>query len=107
VLEEDITENMMESTVMDVVDPDFNWDKSSHEEPPNAKAKAFYDMFKAADAPLWEIDVNGETKVKCEKHTMLSAVTQCLNLKSDFQMSEDNFNRMMLIMKSMLPMGEK
>jgi hypothetical protein len=59
VLEEDITENMMESTVMDVVDPDFNWDKSSHEEPPNAKAKAFYDMFKAADAPLWEIDVNG------------------------------------------------
>jgi hypothetical protein len=38
---------------------------------------------------------------------MLSAVTQCLNLKSDFQMSEDNFNRMMLIMKSMLPMGEK
>jgi hypothetical protein len=46
-------------------------------------------------------------KVKCEKHIVLSAITQCLNLKSNFQMSEDNFNRMMSIMKSMLPMGEK
>jgi hypothetical protein len=64
-------------------------------------------MLEAADAPLWEIDINGETKVKCEKHTVLSAVIQCLNLKSNFQMSEDNFNQMMSIMKNMLPMGEK
>jgi hypothetical protein len=93
--------------IMDATGLDFNWDASSHEELPNADVKLFYDMLEAADEPLWEIDINGETKVKCEKHTVLSAVTQCLNLKSDFQMTEDNFNRMMSIIKSMLPVGEK
>jgi hypothetical protein len=45
----------MESMIMDVVDPDFYWDKSNHEEPSNAEVKAFYDMLESADAPLWEI----------------------------------------------------
>jgi hypothetical protein len=72
VLEEDITGNRMKSMIIDVIDLDFNWDRSSHEEPPNAESKAFYDMLEAADAPLWEIDINGETKVKCEKHSVIS-----------------------------------
>jgi hypothetical protein len=65
---------MIESMIMDVADPDFNWDRSSHEEPPNAEAKAFHYMLKAAHAPLWEIYINGETKVKYEKHIVLSGV---------------------------------
>lgn len=51
--------------------------------------------------------VNESSMVKCEKHSVLFDVTQCLNLKSNFQMSEDNFNRMMSMIKSMLPIGEK
>jgi hypothetical protein len=36
---------------MDATGLDFNWDASSHEEPPNADAKLFYDMLEATDEP--------------------------------------------------------
>ncbi|KAK2420664.1 hypothetical protein QL285_031368 [Trifolium repens] len=68
------------------------------EEDPNPSASKFYTLLRDADEPLW---------VGCHKHTKLSAVTQLLNLKSEFNMSESCYDRMIVIIKSMLPETEK
>ncbi|XP_072076225.1 uncharacterized protein [Arachis hypogaea] len=68
------------------------------EEDPNPSASKFYKLLRSADEPLWD----GYTK-----HTILSAVTQLVNLKSEFNMSESCYNRMVAIIKSMLPESEK
>ena len=43
----------------------------------------------------------------CEKHIRLSAVSQLLNLKSEFHMSESCFDRLLLLVKRMLPQSER
>lgn len=63
-------------------------------EAPNPEAQHFYEMLKDAEEPLWD---------GCRKHTKLSAVSQLLNLKSESNMSESTYNRMMCILKDMLP----
>ena len=68
------------------------------EEESNTSAQKFYDLLKDADEPLWD---------GCKKHTILSAVTQLLNLKSEFNMSESCYDRMIVIIKSMLPDSER
>ncbi|XP_057739900.1 uncharacterized protein LOC130957009 [Arachis stenosperma] len=68
------------------------------EEDPNPSASKFYKLMRSADEPLWD---------GCTKHTILSAVTQLVNLKSEFNMSESCYNRMVAIIKSMLPESEK
>ncbi|KAJ7954650.1 Transposon, En/Spm-like protein [Quillaja saponaria] len=80
--------------VMDATRPSFNRDP----EDPNPDAAKFLDMLAAADEPLWE---------GCKVHTKLSAVTQLLNCKSDFNISEHCYDRLMSIIKSMLPDGDK
>lgn len=37
--------------------------------------------FTRADKPLSKIEFKGENTIYCEKHTVLSAVAQCLTLK--------------------------
>jgi hypothetical protein len=91
--------NMMNEMVLDAAGPEFNWE--SPQEVPNAMAKGFYEMLEAADKPLWELEDNG-SNAKC-KESLLGTVSQLLNLKSDYQMPRDCFNRMISIFKSALP----
>lgn len=65
-----------------------------YEEEPNAKAQEFYKLLKDADTPLWE---------GCKKQTKLSFVSQQLNIKSDYNLSEACFNRIMETARSSLP----
>jgi Transposase-associated domain len=90
--EEEGEMNMMNEMLLDAAGPNFNWE--SPEEIPNATAKVFYEILEAADRPLWELK---------SKESLLSIMSQLLNLKSDFQMSRDCFNRMLSILKSALP----
>ena len=61
---------------------------------PNPSATSFYSLLKDADEPLWP---------GCQTHTTLSAVSQLLNCKTEFNISEAGFNRLLGIMKGMLP----
>ncbi|XP_027187217.1 uncharacterized protein [Cicer arietinum] len=63
-------------------------------EDPNPEAKIFFDMLKAAQAPLY----NG-----CENYSELSAAIQALSIKSDFNISETCFNQWMDFMGKALP----
>ncbi|XP_078165263.1 uncharacterized protein LOC144559972 [Carex rostrata] len=80
---------------------DFNWE----EDKPTGMAKRFFDMMAASDTPLWEENMTGQ--LKCESHTILSAVTQALALKSKHQLSQKCFDGMMSLIKSVLPPSEK
>ena len=86
--------------VIDAAGPEFNV-REEHvtmEELPNKTAERFYQLLKDADEPLWD---------GCQNHSRLSAVSQLLNLKSEFHISEICFDRLLLIIKSMLPQDEK
>ncbi|KAJ7963951.1 Transposon protein, putative, CACTA, En/Spm sub-class [Quillaja saponaria] len=85
--------------VLDAAGLDFNWDDESRiREEPNCDAQNFYDLLKNADEPLWE---------GCDWHSRLSAVTQLLNYKSEFNMSESLYDRLISIIKGMLPKDDK
>ncbi|KAF7802611.1 hypothetical protein G2W53_041722 [Senna tora] len=68
------------------LDPNFE----CMEEDPNPSASKFYQLLEDADEPLWD---------GCYNHTKLSAVSQLLNLKSEFNMSQSCFDRMLVIIK--------
>ncbi|XP_038987986.1 uncharacterized protein LOC120112507 [Phoenix dactylifera] len=70
----------------------------NHEEEPNKDAADFYSLLKDAEVPLWE---------GCKKHSKLSAISQLLNCKSEFNMSISYYDRIMKIVKNMLPESEK
>ncbi|XP_038983288.1 uncharacterized protein LOC120111038 [Phoenix dactylifera] len=70
----------------------------NHEEEPNKDAADFYSLLKDAEVPLWE---------GCKKHSKLSAISQLLNCKSEFNMSISCYDRIMKIVKNMLPESEK
>ena len=55
-------------------------------------------MLKDADEPLWP---------DCETHTILSTVLKLLNLKAEFNMTVGCYDRMVAIIKKMLPKEEK
>jgi hypothetical protein len=95
--EEMETRNPYVDMVIDAMGDDLSEDQNL-EEDPNPSASKFYTLLRDADEPLW---------VGCHKHTKLSAVTQLLNLKSEFNMSESCYDRMIVIIKSMLPETEK
>ncbi|XP_043814844.1 uncharacterized protein LOC110601419 [Manihot esculenta] len=63
---------------------------------PNLEVSKFYELLHGADVPLWE---------GCNYHTKLSAVSQLLNLMSEFHISHSCFNKFMGTVKSMLPEG--
>ncbi|XP_039115770.1 uncharacterized protein LOC120251277 [Dioscorea cayenensis subsp. rotundata] len=89
--------------MMDFISPTFNIPRyhdtgsSFMEEEPNPKASTFYSLLNDADEPLYE---------GCTKYSKLSALSQLLNLKSDFNMSEACFDRLMVMIKYMLPQDE-
>ncbi|KAK2360765.1 hypothetical protein QL285_085995 [Trifolium repens] len=74
--EEMETRNPYVDMVIDAMGDDLSEDQNL-EEDPNPSASKFYTLLRDADEPLW---------VGCHKHTKLSAVTQLLNLKSEFNM---------------------
>nr|GEU38721.1 caffeic acid 3-O-methyltransferase [Tanacetum cinerariifolium] len=63
-------------------------------EPSNPAAKRFFDMLKKADAPLYK---------GCEGHSILSATSRMLNIKSDFNMSQTCYDRVMQAIKEFIP----
>ena len=65
------------------------------EDEPKATAKAFYDMFAAAQKPLHD-----QTKV-----SQLDAIGRVMALKSQYSMSRDAFDGMLIVIGSLLPEG--
>ena len=63
------------------------------EDEPEATAKAFYDMFDAAQKPL-----HGKTKV-----SQLDAIGRIMALKSQYSMSRDAFDGLLTVIGSLLP----
>jgi len=90
--------------VLDATGPNFDWSfsrdqNSGHtEHQPNPAAQKFFTLLKDADEPLWK---------GCKKHSRLSAVSQLLNLKSEFNVSQAFYDRLMSTIKSMIPEDEK
>ncbi|KAJ7976161.1 Transposon, En/Spm-like protein [Quillaja saponaria] len=84
--------------VMDAAGPDFNWDEESQlPNELNSDAKRFFVLLQNADEELWE---------GCSWHTRLSAVTQLLNCKSEFNMSEKCYDRIVSVVKVMNMKGK-
>jgi hypothetical protein len=63
------------------------------EDEPEPTAKAFYDMFDAAQKPL-----HGETKV-----SQLDAIGRVMTFKSQYNMSQDAFVGLLMVVGSLLP----
>ncbi|OMO57998.1 Transposon, En/Spm-like protein [Corchorus capsularis] len=68
------------------------------EEMPNPSAARFFSLLKDADEEVWE---------GCTTHSKLSAVSQLLNCKSESNMSDVTFDRLLSIIKDLLPGGDK
>ncbi|XP_076907510.1 uncharacterized protein LOC143563991 [Bidens hawaiensis] len=65
---------------------------------PNKIAETFYTMLEQANEPLW----GGS-----EKASTLDTTTKLINLKSDCNVSDSTFDKMLLISKEILPDGDK
>ena len=85
----------MVDMVMDVVGPEFDWGMSDDLEPDSDN---FFHMLKDADEPLWP---------GYETHTILLAVSELLKLKEEYNMTVSYYDRMVAIIKKMLPKEEK
>ena len=77
------TDDRIEDMVNDAVGPD----------PPNDEAALFYAMLRMADDPLWF----GAAPARA---SLLSVVTMLLSLKSDCELTQDCFDRLMDILKN-------
>ena len=85
----------MVDMVMDVAGLEFNWDV---EDDPEAGSGDFYHILKDTDELLW---------LECETHTILSAVSEFLNLKIEFNLTINCYDRMVAIIKKKLSKDEK
>ena len=65
---------------------------------PEADSDDFYRMLKNADEPLCS---------GCETHTILSTILELLNLKAKFNMTVNCYDRMIAIIRKMLPKNVK
>ena len=81
--------------VMGATGPKFNWGMSDDLE---LDSDNFFCMLKDVDEPLWP---------GCETHTILSVVSELLNLKVEFNMTVGCYDRMVAIIKKMLSKEEK
>jgi hypothetical protein len=91
--------NPFEQMIMDHIGPEVGRvieQGQNMEEYPNPEAKKFYDMLATAQAPLWD---------GCENYTQLSASMVALSIKSDYNMSQGCFNRMVQFMGDAMPSG--
>ncbi|XP_076956392.1 uncharacterized protein LOC143631536 [Bidens hawaiensis] len=65
---------------------------------PNQRAEAFYKMFEQANEPLWE---------GAKQASTLSVTMRLLNWKSDCNVSDSTFDKLLPIIKEILPDGNK
>src|SRR5579859_6581178 len=72
-----------------------HFDEERREEEPEATAKAYYQMLSAAQQPL-----HGHTKI-----SQLDAIGCLMALKSQFTLSREAFNVMLIVFGSLLPKG--
>lgn len=94
--------NNFEQMVMDAAGPSLGYYLEQEEsacpeqirEDPDPQAESFFKMLKAAQAPLY----NG-----CESYSELSAAIQALSIKSDFNNSQNCFNKWVEFMGKALP----
>jgi hypothetical protein len=70
--------------------------KGCREEEPEATAKAYYNMLSMAQKPL-----HCQTNV-----SQLDGIRRVMSLKSQFNMSQDAFDVMLIVFGSMLPKGD-
>ena len=77
--------------VMDVAGPDFD---ASADEEPHGESQEFYELLRKAEEPLWP---------GCKNYTKLSAVSELLALKIDYNMTDSCFDAMIGKIKKMLP----
>ncbi|XP_011073575.1 uncharacterized protein LOC105158490 [Sesamum indicum] len=84
--------------VMDAIGHEFSSDFTCAEQLPNPEAQKFFNLLKYADEPLWD---------GCKNHTKLSAVAQLLSIKSEYNLPEACYDRLVSTIKSMLPEDEK
>ncbi|KAL2231065.1 UNVERIFIED_CONTAM: hypothetical protein Sindi_1700900 [Sesamum indicum] len=84
--------------VMDAIGHEFSSNFTCAEQLPNPEAQKFFNLLKDADEPLWD---------GCKNHTKLSAVAQLLSIKSEYNLPEACYDRLVSTIKSMLPEDEK
>ena len=84
--------NWLEEMIRNAAGPDINWDDRPDEPAPTPEIRKFFEMMDKNDEPLWEMQCDGAATLKCEKHSILSAVTRCLALKAEHQLSQKCFN---------------
>ncbi|XP_017970474.1 PREDICTED: uncharacterized protein LOC18609682 [Theobroma cacao] len=75
----------------------FENELSFVEKDPNPNVSSFYSLLSNAEEPLC---------VGCTKHTTLSTVSQLLNVKAEYNLSESCFDLLLKIIKNMLPSDE-
>ena len=85
----------MVDIIINAIGPEFDWDMKDN---PKAGSSNFYRMLKDTDELL---------QLRCEIHTVLSAVLELLNLKVEFNMTVNCYDRMVAIIKKMLLKDEK
>ena len=68
------------------------------EDDPETDSDDFYHMLRDANELLWS---------GCETHIVLSAVSELLNLKAKFNMTVNRYDRMIAIIKKILPKDKK
>ncbi|XP_031110602.1 uncharacterized protein LOC116014792 isoform X1 [Ipomoea triloba] len=96
--------NAYQSMVIDGVFPNFGLNENERDndtslgELPNPSAREFFSLLNDADEALWD---------GCKKHSKLSAVSQLLNCKSECNMSDSSYDRLISIVKDMLHEGDK
>ncbi|KAK4421458.1 hypothetical protein Salat_2096400 [Sesamum alatum] len=83
--------------VMDAVGPELIPNSICDEQPPNPETQNFSDLLKDADEPLWDV---------CKNHTKLSAVAQLLNIKSEYNMPEACYDRLVSIRQTQSPVDD-
>jgi hypothetical protein len=64
------------------------------DEEPNPNIARFYKLLKDFDEPLWD---------ECTNHSKLLVVAQVFIIKSDHELIEDDYNRIVEYVKSILP----
>lgn len=87
--------NNYEAMIVDAIRPE-NLDQfePQQEEPPNREAKLFYDLLQSAQRPLWE---------GCDTHSELSMAVELLTIKSEGNMSQKGFDKLLKTMKKGMP----
>lgn len=80
--------------VIDATRHQFDQEDRNKTEEPNPNAAKFYKLLADAEQPLWE---------GCKTHSTLSVISMLMNIKSEHNMSQSCFDRVISCLKSMLP----